>query len=561
MKKWCAMLLAAMLLLALAVPAMSAPAKAEGYTEHVLVGASYGDLNAETNTFAYSVSGSRYYQLVDANGAVLVPESAGYVTMTSRTGYKCYKVEVESTDGVHDEGIIDGYDGHVVVPAKYADIIMISDRWFGGVTLVPSSAEDKDYTFTNYSSDEKQYFRIDHTDFYFDGTFVGSLTRNEFGGGYPSALGAYIKLKDIEGHEAFYDSHLVKATVEDDWLTEFMEDYDDNGLYHIHMPSGQRAFEPGCTLSADDVSNPYLYQDQKIYDLQGNVVGSTDKDLGYSLRFENGYARVRYNSKYGVIDPQGNEVVPPVYDDVSYNGVVYGHVGVVKDGKFGYVDLNGNVTCDFTYVADAVKDKGAFGVIQNLDGGYTVLTAGAGELSERFAEVDAGYGSNYTFIAKNAEGKTAIIDMYGNVLLPYTAEYKYIYVSFDGTLAAVKPEKGDMKLLHFDIDPNSAAAPAQEAPAQPEQAQPGADSAASAAQSVISGLLSGMKGEAPAAAPAADAEGWTCENGHAGNTGNFCTECGASKPEPAKPAVCPNCGASLEGIEAKFCPNCGQALN
>lgn len=54
---------------------------------------------------------------------------------------------------------------------------------------------------------------------------------------------------------------------------------------------------------------------------------------------------------------------------------------------------------------------------------------------------------------------------------------------------------------------------------------------------------------------------WTCENGHAGNTGNFCPECGAAKPEkPARPAFCPNCGQSLEGLDANFCPNCGQKL-
>ena len=26
-------------------------------------------------------------------------------------------------------------------------------------------------------------------------------------------------------------------------------------------------------------------------------------------------------------------------------------------------------------------------------------------------------------------------------------------------------------------------------------------------------------------------ETWTCENGHTGLTGNFCSECGAKKPE------------------------------
>lgn len=46
--------------------------------------------------------------------------------------------------------------------------------------------------------------------------------------------------------------------------------------------------------------------------------------------------------------------------------------------------------------------------------------------------------------------------------------------------------------------------------------------------------------------------GWTCACGHAGNTGKFCTECGA--PRPAAGWVCPSCGAANKG---KFCSECG----
>lgn len=60
---------------------------------------------------------------------------------------------------------------------------------------------------------------------------------------------------------------------------------------------------------------------------------------------------------------------------------------------------------------------------------------------------------------------------------------------------------------------------------------------------------------APEAAPAP--EGWTCENGHAGNMGKFCTECGSPKPVSTGPSFCTECGADLRGLNAKFCPNCG----
>ena len=56
------------------------------------------------------------------------------------------------------------------------------------------------------------------------------------------------------------------------------------------------------------------------------------------------------------------------------------------------------------------------------------------------------------------------------------------------------------------------------------------------------------------------AEGWTCPAcGTEGNTGKFCNECGAKKPEPQSAAAsgwtCPSCGT--EGNTGKFCNECG----
>ena len=61
---------------------------------------------------------------------------------------------------------------------------------------------------------------------------------------------------------------------------------------------------------------------------------------------------------------------------------------------------------------------------------------------------------------------------------------------------------------------------------------------------------------APVAAAPAPANAWTCACGHAGNTGKFCANCGARKPEEqtADGWVCPVCSAQNKG---KFCGECG----
>ncbi len=48
--------------------------------------------------------------------------------------------------------------------------------------------------------------------------------------------------------------------------------------------------------------------------------------------------------------------------------------------------------------------------------------------------------------------------------------------------------------------------------------------------------------------------GWTCSCGRSGNTGKFCTECGAPKPVAAEGWICA-CGAVNKG---KFCSECGK---
>ena len=68
-------------------------------------------------------------------------------------------------------------------------------------------------------------------------------------------------------------------------------------------------------------------------------------------------------------------------------------------------------------------------------------------------------------------------------------------------------------------------------------------------------------GQAPAAAApgaaapvVAVAGTWTCSACGAANTGKFCAECGAKKPDAA---FCSNCGHRFVGEKPKFCPECG----
>ncbi|MBR3356162.1 MAG: SPFH domain-containing protein [Oscillospiraceae bacterium] len=63
------------------------------------------------------------------------------------------------------------------------------------------------------------------------------------------------------------------------------------------------------------------------------------------------------------------------------------------------------------------------------------------------------------------------------------------------------------------------------------------------------------------AAPVAQA-GWNCPKCNTLNNGNFCTQCGEKRPEPAKRVKCAKCGwePASQDQTPNFCPNCGDPI-
>lgn len=92
---------------------------------------------------------------------------------------------------------------------------------------------------------------------------------------------------------------------------------------------------------------------------------------------------------------------------------------------------------------------------------------------------------------------------------------------------------------------------------QPNQPMPGGAYAGQPNQQPSGGMHTGQgnrqqsSGNVPSEASAVS--GWTCSCGKAGNTGRFCTECGA--PKPAADGWTCACGAVNKG---KFCSECGR---
>ena len=80
--------------------------------------------------------------------------------------------------------------------------------------------------------------------------------------------------------------------------------------------------------------------------------------------------------------------------------------------------------------------------------------------------------------------------------------------------------------------------------------------------SIAQAVTSAQAAQAAQMAQNAASGPWTCACG-ALNEGNFCPQCGAKRPEPAKVFRCDKCGWTPEDPTKppKFCPNCGDPFN
>ena len=93
----------------------------------------------------------------------------------------------------------------------------------------------------------------------------------------------------------------------------------------------------------------------------------------YVGRFTNGYCKVyREENRCGIIDRDGREVVPCLYESVEFPSE--GRVRVYRDGLFGYSDLDGNLVIPLQYLQAGNFQEGCAPVLVAVDSFYTACT-------------------------------------------------------------------------------------------------------------------------------------------------------------------------------------------
>ena len=408
------------------------------------------------NYRAYSMNALDGTQLTEAIYANLKGDT-GYVVATS----------LQADDLMNADGLLD-VDGNVLIPCEYGDIDVLSTEWAVAISLAESTADNYDYSA--WFSDAK--YLIDTVDIYHlpEGNKLATFPRAEYNGA--RAYGHSINIENRStGEVTAYD-------------TSFSALGTPSGLY-------------------DD---KYALEDYKIYydggagimDMDGNIILPPSYNSIYSAY--QGVCRVTaMGNKKGLIDQTGNVILSAEYDDVistyylpavdgETNGyIAAGYIAVEIDGKLGYVDLNGTLTCEPKYIASNMDVRGASATVADpLTGNIIMVAADGGEsIVEGYERVyPLSYGSGIFYEANDSDYVYTLIDWHGNVVIPGTNgdwSIKDIELSGDGKYALVESRDSSYNrttALYELTYPESAVAtaPAANEPAAEEPAAAAGDS-------------------------------------------------------------------------------------
>lgn len=434
MKKMIRILTIALLCMIIAMPAFAAPTLYRDnlpYTRFV------------TGTNLLRVEGNDGEALADIDGNLLT----GYIYDNLYHEYGYITARQLTVPGVNCYGVLD-LTGKTVVPFEY-NILKVRNDWVVAIALEDATSSSYDYS----NSDGDAFYNIKNVGiFHLPEGKLADLTRDQYLDHY--VVNDCINIQDrttstITTYDATFTAQgTVKDTYRSDFAPARYTTFRENGQYGIK-------------------------------DRDGNIIMPASYQTVYDYSY--GYFPVSTGDKEGLVDINGQLVVPAEYDDVKYmynmpmeNGSNYSYKAlgtyycVVKDGKVGYITDNNVVTYAPRYSKDIVDVNGASMTLTDLEGNLILIAADGVETTitgyDRVSVLD--YSSGYYYRVTDADYNYGMIDWHGNVILP--CEYDSIYLSADGQYALVSKDYQTYQIYTLDYPAPAAAetAPADEAAAE-----------------------------------------------------------------------------------------------
>lgn len=411
------LLLTLALLLTLCTPALAMGVTLETVLEDVR-GIEYVD---ETDYLIVRSNDTRLYGLYNTSGDQLIPCEYGYL---DHADYGFF--EAINEEGLNNHALLDA-SGNTVIGFEYAAFELFNQRWGAAVVLEETDGEVYDYSGGFLGGGD--HYLVTRYDIYdlAAGKQVGSLAREQYERCTP--YGDYLFIEDRNDQITVYDANLTALDVAVEYLHKGYDVVDDNAVF---VANGKVIRENCSNVSYDSDTGLIKIWARNggvgLYDGEGNeLIPCEYESIGMVY---DGYAPVKLNGLIGLYDIKGGKLaVPCEYDDVRYFGLGtinrYMHNGyacVEKDGKVGFVDANGTVTCEIKYAAGAVTQHGCSLSVTDMDGTVYLIAGDGVQTKTGFDEISKYSGGDGSLLIVSKGESYGLVDWHGEEVLPL--EYK-----------------------------------------------------------------------------------------------------------------------------------------
>ena len=377
----------------------------------------------ETHYLIARDADSRLYGLYNTDGEMLIPCEYGLLAYAEYGFF-----EAINEDGLNTHALLRA-DGQAVTGWEYAAFEILNEKWGLAVTLEPTESEDYDYSGGFFGGGE--HYVVTAYDVYDleAGQKVGTLSREDCDTAVPH--GDYLYVEDRQEVIHVYDKTLAPVETE---VTSLYNAYGEADGNAVCLSDG-RVIAEDAYSAYEDTDTGYIKVNGsngvRLVDAEGNVLVPEGFDsIGVVY---DGYVTVEQDDLYGLYDLAGGRLaVPCEYDEVYYFGLatIYryvnnGYVCVEKDGKVGFVDTNGQVTCELKYGAAGVTQHGCSLTVTDLDGSIYIVAADGTQTKTDFDEVDEYSGGDGSLLIVCKDDAYGLVDWHGNEVPPLE------YASYD----------------------------------------------------------------------------------------------------------------------------------
>lgn len=395
----------------------------------------------EYDYFIY-ISSEKKIGVIDKKGKIILEAkySEVYIPNPSRDLFICYETEDEyeflnskgeklfenyelvtalkTSDGNYDfeknvlkykengkYGIID-YSGNKLTDAKFESIQSLKNK--PGELLIK---KDGKYGVINSNGEEKIPAKYDG--------IIGDEYYSEIYG--YEQVGYIVSKKAANGILYGYIDYLgdTYLDVEYESISRVFE-YTGKDVYLIAMRNGKKG----------------VYKNSK------QIIEEKYQGIAYS-NTSNLFA-VQRNSKYGIYNTSGKEILPVQYTSYKFAG---DYISVEHNNKRELYDVNGNKVSNLDFVSvEGIDLEGCY-IVKDKDGFYRIMTS-SDMIEGNYTYISYAFENNFIF--KDERGYYGILDLYAGVIVD--AEYSFMLL-IDGTNAIeAHTQLGDVDIYSNKIE-------------------------------------------------------------------------------------------------------------